>query len=628
MKKVVLNWMPPGMIEMPSPSMSILKQYLGSNGYPVEVAYWNIKLNSLMAEFVWQGDNSFANNEFDAELLFYNYLAIKSKDATVYARIKAILISKKPQYLAEGSYVFNRHMETYAKKLDKFIDEQIDSMDLDDALCIGMSVNLYQWICSSIIARKIKDRRRDIPIVIGGIGTKESAISFLNSFEQFDIALWGEGEASSLKLVDCLDKNSLELLPTIPNIAYRDGDIVETSNEVNHTYIDLSTKEVLPDFEDYFAQMFSKDSYYTKDAVSLFVESSRSCHWRRCQFCYLNTGYKYRLKSIQTIDAEIREAINKYHVHSFNFLDNDLIGNDMERFDSLLNTLIAIKDDYPRFRIGLAEIITKGIEASYIRKMAMAGFVHVQIGYESASNAILKKIHKKNTFASNLLFIKFASKYNIAVGGVNIIRGLLEETTEDILEAIENLHCLRFFFKGGLFRHSMTNLGVMHSSRYYNAVSGDNDKFKFNTILEYLLPQGYIKQEEIDKCTIIEKMCCDTEKMWDCFSAVEAYYLKNQRTYQMFRLDALLLYQERLNNEIVNELEIEYSSLEYLILENSNKSILEFSKLTELMSDKGYKDMLDCELCNILENMKDEGLIYTPSDYSELIAIVDIDSAI
>lgn len=37
MKKIILNWMPPAMINMPSPSMSVLKKYLTENGYDVTI---------------------------------------------------------------------------------------------------------------------------------------------------------------------------------------------------------------------------------------------------------------------------------------------------------------------------------------------------------------------------------------------------------------------------------------------------------------------------------------------------------------------------------------------------------------------------------------------------------------
>lgn len=87
--------------------------------------------------------------------------------------------------------------------------------------------------------------------------------------------------------------------------------------------------------------------------------------------------------------------ISKYNVFNFSFLDNDVIGNDYSRFHNLLTLLSGLKQDYPNFKINLAEIITRGISKTEVKEMALAGFVYVQIGYESVSDNILVKINKK-----------------------------------------------------------------------------------------------------------------------------------------------------------------------------------------------------------------------------------------
>ena len=116
----------------------------------------------------------------------------------------------------------------------------------------------------------------------------------------------------------------------------------------------------------------------------------------------MNQGYKYRRKSAEVIKEEILYNIKKYSVYDFTFLDNDVIGKDREKFKNLLDKLIEIKNNHPKFRVMLAEIITRGIDFETIKKMHIAGFFHVQIGYESPSDTLLYKIDKKNSFASNL----------------------------------------------------------------------------------------------------------------------------------------------------------------------------------------------------------------------------------
>ena len=139
--------------------------------------------------------------------------------------------------------------------------------------------------------------------------------------------------------------------------------------------------------------------------------------------------------------------------------------------------MIEIKKQYPDFEIQLAEIITKGITEKEIRKMALSGFTNIQIGYESPSNSLLHKINKMNTFASNLLVMKWCKIYNISISGLNIIKSLIEENKKDINEAIRNLSFERFIIRKNGIRHQYTTLAVSENSRYYKQLK-DTNKIK------------------------------------------------------------------------------------------------------------------------------------------------------
>lgn len=67
--------MPPSLVEMPSPAMSVLKQYLCVNGYDVKIEYWNFKLNKLENDFVWNCEKR-DRQEMLSMLLYCNYLSL------------------------------------------------------------------------------------------------------------------------------------------------------------------------------------------------------------------------------------------------------------------------------------------------------------------------------------------------------------------------------------------------------------------------------------------------------------------------------------------------------------------------------------------------------------------------
>ncbi|MCD7914712.1 MAG: hypothetical protein LUG96_05260 [Tannerellaceae bacterium] len=250
--------------------------------------------------------------------------------------------------------------------------------------------------------------------------------------------------------------------------------------------------------------------------------------------------------------------------------------------------------------------------------MSLAGFVHIQIGYESASDTLLKKIEKKNSFASNLLFIKYAILFQIYVGGANIIKNLLEETEADILESIENLHNLRFFLHKELFEHNYSELGVTKASRYYKLIKGENEilwskrhPFKSHLSDSYL-PKGD------PEFNILEAFKCYEHPLWYEFQRIESYYLKSKYEYKLILIDnKSVRYKEYYNERMINELEFETHSIEWKILDEANNKVVSLQNLTNLFG-KPQEEIID-----ILNELKKERLIYINKDYTEIVSIIN-----
>lgn len=617
-KRIVLGWFPPAYIQIPSPAMSVLKSFLSHNGYDVDIEYWNFHFAKLQKEFLWQDIQTYNDQIADEIMLYFNYLAIYKQDQQAYNRIKIVLKGLKPQYLNMQGDFFGEHMHCYAKKLDDLIVKIVKKYDPSKILYFGFEVNLYQWICSSLVAEKMKSIHPEVPIVVGGIGTKQAAIAFLDNFPQFDIAMWGEGEAPILKLSEILRTGDLSKLNEVPNIAYRKTSTIEVATHPNKNYIDLSLPCVRPDFSEYFENV---DKYHIpRKTVMLAFENSRSCHWKKCHFCYLNSGYKFRTKEVVALLDEIEEEIEKYKIFTIQFLDNDLIDNDFNRFNILLDGLIELKSKYPEFKIELGEIITKGITASVIKKMSLAGFNHVQIGYESPSDNLLRKINKKNTFASNLLFIKFAVKFHIGVNGANVLRGLIEETVDDIVEAIDNLHILRFFFKDRNFEHNISQLAITSASPYMKTIADSLSEWVINPMAK-LLPNGYISKET--SLTLIEyiKPACD--ELWGKFAEIEQYYLRQNYTYSLMDFDTRVRYREYLNGELTNELEFEKYSLEWGILNLINDEVLSSTEIKNRLIED-HTSLTDDIIIAAIDELASERLVFHNHNYSENLSILDI----
>lgn len=607
--------MAPGNINMPSPSLSVLKNFLSKNGFNVEVLYWNLKFHELQSDFIWNDKVHIGDSDNLKSLyLYYNYLAIKSNDKIAYEFVKVALKEIKPQYMCAGKDFFDEHMRVYAKKLDDALDIAIREIDFSKILYWGLSVNLYQWISSHIVAEKIKSYSPNTKIVIGGIGTPQSAQSFLKNFSQFDIAFWGESEYSLLEYSKQLVKGDINL-HDIKNIIYRnDGGIVKSKGGKKQ-YVDLSSADAKLVFNEYFDSI---SKYGISTDVFLSIEGSRSCHWKKCRFCYLNHGYKYRKKNVDVLINEIDYLITKYGEFKFQFLDNDVIGDDITHFENLLDELCKLKEKHVDFQIILAEIISKDLNRDVIRKMSIAGFRHIQIGYESPSDNLLKKIDKKNTFASNFLFLKFANEYNISVTGANVLRNLLEETDEDIQEAIDNLYLMRFILVPGWFQHNMSTLGVNSSSKYYESIKNDKELWK-GGLTSSLLPSNLIDKDSVSD--ILEVFKNTYNGLWNQFERVESYFLKSKFSYKVLLKRDSFIYREYCNHDLINELEVEFNSPEYYVLSKANDQVSSLDSIVSSLTNNSFSKNIILES---IDELRSEGLLFHSKDYSEIISVIDI----
>lgn len=607
-KQVILNWLPPAKVYFPSPSMTVLKGALKKNGYECRIVYWNILLEDILKEYFFDIDLESLN---DIEILspFFSAIAIESNDNDALLKQEMFLISIKPAYL-EASFNFRTHIVSCVDKLKERIKDILNEYDFKSALFCGFSMNLYQWVASSFIGAVLKNESPMTTQVIGGIGNPELAEVFLKVFPYFDISLWGEGEISIVQTAV-----SLEIQSDIQEISHgfrriTDGSIVATKGR--HSFLALE-ECFSPDFDDFF-----KVYHGDKSLISLPIESSRGCHWNRCKFCFLNQGYCYRTKPISSLISEINSLIGKYGIYNFNFMDNDVIGRDHEVFDNMLSELISLKASHPDFKIKLAEIVSKNIVKDEIRRMFLAGFVHVQIGYESPSDHLLDKISKKNSFASNLLFCKWASIYNINIGGMNILEGLLDETREDIMEGIRNIRFQRFFKMHNKYNHNQSCLAINKVSRYFKELS-EQDKqlvYYFDPIRNFL-PKEYVPKEF--DWNVYHFMKAFQDSSWNYFYKTDLYYASNEFSYVISpSKEDSIVYTEFLNKREIRALGFELKSIEWQILCLCNEEVLTLDDLKSKIQTENSEKIAD-----VVQQLHDIGILFYSKVTHECISIIN-----
>ncbi len=611
-KKILLNWLPPSMENMPSPALSVLKSALCDSGFDVDILYWNVRLNSELRNFLNFGSLIY-ESDYHKMLPFFAYLAIENDDLILLERLAYQVLQTKPQIHSKGLDYIISEFQNFRIKINDIIDNYFLSIDLSQYLYIGFSSLFYQWVVASIFVKRIRQIAPDISIMAGGFNTRGEAAAFMRNFSLFDFASWGEGEYSLVKLSEFLAEKCE--ITEIPNTIYRkNNDIVFPKSR--NIYVDLNDTQF--DFSDYIKE--TKEYPIDRDIVLPF-EGGRGCHWMRCHFCYLNAGYKSRVKNVNIILKELRHYLNENNISTFLFLDNDIVGRDIERFRNLLNALIELKQEFNDFSILGAEIITKDLSFEDIQKMGVIHFQSVQIGYESPSDNILIKIDKKNTFASNLFFIKWALYFGIKINGANVLKNLLEETPEDIKEGIKNLHKLRFYLTVGYFNHNHSILSIAKCSRYFNKIKKEGSLDEWSSSVIYnSLPNKFIK--ESDKYELLlDFVKKEYNSLWDIFEKVEAHYVRNKYDYKLFFNNKSVYYREFYNDLVINEIEFTVNGIHWNILKLCNKKVcsIDMIKKELINTDK------DTPIEIAIKELEAEGLLYNNSNFSEIVSIINID---
>lgn len=610
-KVVVLHACPPAQANIPLASLTALKSFLINNGIDTKIIYWNLIFREMQSAFLFEKVNVNDSNIY-SELLFLNYIAISNNDNSLYNKVKLHLSSLNMLSTCGHPELLDTHMHAFKRETENLIRKTIEEYHFQEALCFGFSLKLDQWLFSSILGSVLKQLFIDKPIVVGGINTKEAAMSILENFKSYDIAVWGEGENKLLQIVAELTNGEICNWDNIPYTAFRNDGKIVVSKSNQREYIDLS-KSTFSDFSDYFCAL-EKTTTMSRAQTQLPIEGSRGCHWGKCHFCYLNVGYKYRVKCIETIKVEILRNIENYNVNNFIFLDNDLTGADLARYNKLLDCFIEIRELHPNFKIVSAEVITKGLDRATIMKMALAGIIRVQIGWESTSDNLLTKIGKKNTFASNMFFLKIAAEANIKVTGMNIIANLLEETEDDIFEAINNVKFIRFSRNHYDLFQVPSRLTINSTSKYVQ----NNKEFNRCNYVPIKLMHKCIADYISTECAwnILDYWLPYKNEWWEFFDKTETYYRKNKYTYRLSLDGSCVTFREYVNSKECNTIKFHNNSIEFHVFTNTNDPI-SLELLYNSLNFPKYQ-IIDC-----LDYYYKNGLIYHNKDYTEIISAIN-----
>ena len=257
----------------------------------------------------------------------------------------------------------------------------------------------------------------DAPIVLGGAGFSifpEPALRYLGA----DIGVCGEGEVAFPLLLDTLERGG--------DISGIDG-ICLSGRAVQDSCIKRPPLQNLP-LPD--PTLWSVSGGVGQDFWIPF-QTRRGCAMK-CSYCSTPAleGTSIRMHPVEEVVAGIARHVAA-GFDRFYFVDNTFnLPNDYAK--TLCNALIDAD-----LNIQWRCILYPGfLDRELVRKMAQSGCVEVSLGFESGSEAILRRLNKKFTTAQVREASELLAEFGIRRMGF-LLLGAPGETRESVIESLE-----------------------------------------------------------------------------------------------------------------------------------------------------------------------------------------------
>ena len=290
------------------------------------------------------------------------------------------------------------------------------------------------WYFNIELVEEARLKFPDAIIIAGGEHVTAVPEYCLNTAAGLDYIVMGEGEATIVDLMECIEKK--QAVDDIGRIAYRKDGIVTINNHSRRIkHVEEIDKIPWPAWE-----LFPLNKYFdyrigigVYRGNSLPVLASRGCPYD-CTFCSSPQMYGklYKVRDIQDFVNELEHYNKNYNVTNFDFYDlTAIVYRDwiIELCDEILKRGLKITYQIP------SGTRAEAIDSEVAGKLYQSGCKNISYAPESGSPVVLKAIRKRVNIESMLNSIKHSAKAGMNVK-LNIIVGLPGETYANAFETI------------------------------------------------------------------------------------------------------------------------------------------------------------------------------------------------
>jgi radical SAM superfamily enzyme YgiQ (UPF0313 family) len=283
------------------------------------------------------------------------------------------------------------------------------------------------------LTEKIKKQNKDIKIFFAGHHASALYKDVMKQFPNVDYLVRGEGEFTTVNLMDALEKN--KKLENIHGISFRNKN--KTYHNVDEKPIQDLDKVPIPS-----RKLIDTKLYYSRmskrEGVDVLI-TSRGCPFK-CTFCAkLNNIFRsYRLRSIPNVIEEMK-MIEETGTKGIEVYDEMFT---LKR-GRTLDMVKAIKKEKLDFEFRIRTRVTH-VDRELLKGLKSIGCSVISYGVESGNQEILNNIEKETTLKKIKKAFSKTEKTNINVLGFFMIgnRGDTPETIRQTINFAKKLNPL------------------------------------------------------------------------------------------------------------------------------------------------------------------------------------------
>jgi radical SAM superfamily enzyme YgiQ (UPF0313 family) len=303
-----------------------------------------------------------------------------------------------------------------------------DAVRCANPLLVGVSFMTPQFFTAREIVEAIKASSPGTPVVLGGPHPSVMPDRTLREIPQADFAVHGEGEQTTLALLEALSAGGRNFAG-IEGLAWRRDDRVI----VNPPRPPLEDLDRLPhlDRELIDQSLYHQQGFLSYSKKAAAIHTSRGCPGR-CTFCA--SGYKLASKvrehSLDYVMKEIDDLRRRYDI-DYLLIKDDTFTMRRARVREFCRLIKARHPDLRWHCMGRVNTIN----AELLATMKAAGLNDIFYGIESGNDAILKRCCKNITTAQVRQAVTATARLGIRSYGAFIL-GLPGDSPETIEQTI------------------------------------------------------------------------------------------------------------------------------------------------------------------------------------------------